>query len=209
MRSLMPLMLIPLIACSSSRSGVLEDLDVDPTEIDGDVTEGSVVYELDTSADPELVFAAVGATGPQHGTWSEYNVQVVQATDSLEDLEITFVVQVDSVVTNYTALDNHLRSDDFFDVENHPTATFVSTSVTDIGEGNYTISGDMTLRGTTNELSFPSTIKSDGDGIVASAVIEFSRWEYGLIRASATGPGDDGVEDLVVLDYSVRLAPVD
>ncbi len=207
MRPLPLLLLIPLVACSSSREGVLEDLHVDATDIDIELPDGATLYQLDDAASPELVFQAVGATGPQHGTWSQYNVAVVRPGEDLTDLSIEVQVQVDSVVTNYAQLDNHLKTADFFDTDNHPTASFVSTRVTQLEGDVYTVTGDMTLRGTTRELSFPSTIEVDGDGLLAAATIEFSRWDYGLIRASADEPEADGVEDRVVLDYRVRLVP--
>ena len=50
--------------------------------------------------------------------------------------------------------DGHLRSADFFDAENHPTATFASTRVEAKGGSDYAVTGDLTIRGTTRPVTF-------------------------------------------------------
>jgi polyisoprenoid-binding protein YceI len=73
------------------------------------------------------------------------------------------------------------------------------------GHGTFAVSGDMTLRGTTKELTYTATIDEANDVIHSTATIEFSRWDFGLYPSDATGPGDDGVGDTVVVDYDVKL----
>lgn len=48
--------------------------------------------------------------------------------------------------------DNHLRSADFLDVEHHPTISFRSTSVRLLGENDYVVTGDLTIRGVTRSV---------------------------------------------------------
>ncbi len=62
-------------------------------------------------------------------------------------------VDVASVDSNQAERDKHLRSKDFFDVEKHPEATFVSTGYKDNGDGNGVLSGDLTLRGVTKPIT--------------------------------------------------------
>lgn len=58
-------------------------------------------------------------------------------------------VDVASLGTRDEKRDAHLRSADFFDVENHPTATYHTTRIEQTGEGRYHVTGDLTIRGTT------------------------------------------------------------
>jgi polyisoprenoid-binding protein YceI len=64
------------------------------------------------------------------------------------------IVQVASLNTGVEKRDAHLRSADFFDAENHPTATFVATRIAGRGGKDYAVTGDLTIRGTTLPVTF-------------------------------------------------------
>lgn len=72
----------------------------------------------------------------------------------------------------------HLSSDDFFDVENFPTATFVVTGTTEDGK----VKGDLTVRGTTNE-EVLEEISIDAENGSATAKLTFDRQKYGVAWA--------------------------
>jgi len=59
-----------------------------------------------------------------------------------------------SVDTKEPTRDGHLRSADFFDVENYPTITFRSTAIRPADEGVWKIDGDLTIRGVTRPVTF-------------------------------------------------------
>lgn len=59
------------------------------------------------------------------------------------------------------SLDGHLKSDDFFGVEKHPTSKLVFTKVTDKGKGVYSVTADMTIKGITKGVSFEMTVKEN------------------------------------------------
>ncbi|WP_223786865.1 YceI family protein [Marinicella meishanensis] len=65
---------------------------------------------------------------------------------------IQMTVDTNSVNSNHTARDKHLRSDDFLNVAAHPTATFVSKSFSPASDGHGTMTGDLTLNGVTQEI---------------------------------------------------------
>ncbi|MHB1444518.1 MAG: YceI family protein [Acidimicrobiales bacterium] len=62
-------------------------------------------------------------------------------------------IDVASVTTGNEDRDNHLRTNDFFDVPNFPTWTFKSTSAEKVGEDTYRITGDLTIKDTTKPIS--------------------------------------------------------
>jgi polyisoprenoid-binding protein YceI len=70
-------------------------------------------------------------------------------------------IKATSIDTASPDRDNHLRSPDFLDVENHPEITFRSTSLTDQGDGRYVARGDLTIRGVTK----PVTLKVTFHGV--------------------------------------------
>jgi polyisoprenoid-binding protein YceI len=90
-----------------------------------------------------------------------------------------------SVDTRDENRDNHLRSSDFFEVENHPYITFVSTSVRPDGR-DYVVTGDLTIRGVTRSvdlaLEFNGVSPDPWGGTRAgfSASTEISRADFGI-----------------------------
>src|SRR6202035_4200652 len=59
-----------------------------------------------------------------------------------------------SVDTRDERRDGHLRSPDFFDADTHPTLTFKSTKVEKVGDEEYKVTGDLTIRGVTKQVTF-------------------------------------------------------
>jgi polyisoprenoid-binding protein YceI len=82
--------------------------------------------------------------------------------------------------------DGHLRSADFFDAERYPTVTFKSRAVFPKGEGRYTASGDLTIRGVTRPTSFEVELQGIGPGaqgsqhLGATATTIIDRTDFGL-----------------------------
>ncbi|MFD2247547.1 YceI family protein [Pontibacter ruber] len=96
-------------------------------------------------------------------------------------------------------LTDHLKSDDFFSVEKHPQATFTLTKAAKIakakaGEPNYTITGNLTIKGITNPISFPATVKLSDDAAEATALIEVDRTKYDIkYRSGLVGTAADKI----------------
>lgn len=72
----------------------------------------------------------------------------------LSTLQANFTVQVGSVDTRDEKRDGHLKSADFFDVEKFPTMTFVSKKALQTAAGKAQLTGDLTIRGVTKEVTF-------------------------------------------------------
>ena len=80
-------------------------------------------------------------------------------------------------------LENHLKSDDFFDVKKFPTAFFKLTSVKPNNDKkfNYIFSGNLTIRNISKPISFPVSVVNDGNKTkVSSALFTFNRKDYDL-----------------------------
>ncbi|NMP22296.1 YceI family protein [Sulfobacillus harzensis] len=86
------------------------------------------------------------------GQFGEFSGQIMGNPEDLSDASATFTVEMQSVNTNQADRDNHLRTSDFFDVENYPTMTFSSTRVEKTDTNTYTVYGNLTLRGVTKEI---------------------------------------------------------
>jgi polyisoprenoid-binding protein YceI len=62
-------------------------------------------------------------------------------------------IEVDSIDTDNADRDTHLRTNDFFDVVNHPKITFKSTRIERKGDGEYVVHGNLAIRGVSKEVA--------------------------------------------------------
>lgn len=78
-------------------------------------------------------------------------LQAEEADPSRSSIEIE--IDVASIDTRVGDRDQHLRSADFFDADNHPKITFRSRRIEPTGDKRYRVTGDLTIRGTTHEIA--------------------------------------------------------
>ena len=96
-------------------------------------------------------------------------------------------IDIKGISTQNERRDNHLRSADFFDAENHPTLTFKSKRVEPAAAGKFRLIGDLTIRGNTKEVALdvegPSPVMKSQRGVLtgATATTKISRKEYGIL----------------------------
>ena len=75
------------------------------------------------------------------------------------DSKVSLTIDATSVDTRDENRDNHLRTNDFFDVENHPTWTFTSTSISPESPTEWKVTGDLTIRGVTRPVTLDVTLE--------------------------------------------------
>ena len=101
----------------------------------------------------------------------------------------------------------HLKSDDFFGVEQYPTSVFEITEVNKKSGNKYDITGDLTIRGITNSISFPATVAVVNDKVTAEAEIVIDRSKYNVKFGS--GSFFDNLGDrLIYDDFTLNIALV-
>jgi polyisoprenoid-binding protein YceI len=97
-----------------------------------------------------------GSFGAVHGT-IEFD------PDNPENASVEGKIEAASINTGTEDRDNHLRSGDFFDVENYPHITFSSTEVEPTGDNTAKVTGDLTIRDVTNPVTLDVTFLGQGD----------------------------------------------
>jgi len=143
------------------------------------------------------------------GEFKKFDVTLVTA-EHLEDSTVEATIDVASVDTNQDYRDNHLRTGDFFLVEEYPTATFVSTSVSGTPEA-FTVVGDLTLRGVTKPVTLKGEfggIYTDGDGRThagINATTKINRLDYGVKWNAALEGGGFTLGDEVTLNLDIEF----
>ena len=130
----------------------------------------------------------------------------IVAPENPFEASVTAKADVASINTKDEGRDQHLRSADFFDAENHPTIEFVSTGVRHEG-GDFLVDGDLTIKGVTKPVTF--TVEFGGFGVDpwgnykagATGTATIDREEFGLTWNAALETG--GV--LVGKDVTITL----
>src|SRR5690606_6430943 len=129
-----------------------------------------------------------------------------------EGISINVSVDVESIDTKAPDRDKHLRSADFFDVENHPKMTFVSRSAKLRGEGALDVEGDLTIRGVTRPITLEvrdlGPLHKDPWGNLvrgAEAKARISRKDFGLNWNTALETGGVLVGDEVHIEVGAEL----
>lgn len=116
----------------------------------------------------------------------------------------SFVIDMNSLVNadlegEYKGkLEGHLKSDDFFGVATHPTAQFIITKAQAKKDGQYDITGDLTIKNITHEITFPATVKVNGTQVTADAKIVVDRSKYDVRYGS--GSFFDNLGDKTIYD---------
>lgn len=131
---------------------------------------------------------------PRKGEFTDFTGTAIVEESSLRSLQVD--IETASLTTEIEKLTNHLKSPDFFNVNEHPKARFVSTSIEESGDGMVTVTGDLTLLGETHSVAFPASVNVD-DGLSLDAEFEIDRTQFGMDY------GTDNVEKNVSMTISV------
>lgn len=92
----------------------------------------------------------------------------------------------------------HLKSDDFFSVDKNPKAKFVITKATKKSATKYTITGNLTIKGITKEVTFPAEVYISGTSVNATAKITIDRSQFDIRFGS--GSFFDNLGDKMIYD---------
>lgn len=144
-------------------------------------------------------FVGAKVTAQHVGVFEDFAGTIALAEGKLDSVE--FEVQTTSVVADggNPRLEGHLRSPDFFEVEKHPTAKFVSTKIaagSDAEGMTHTVTGNLTLRGVTKSVTFPAKVEVSASEVRASAEFGIDRKDFGI---EYPGKADDLIKDNVLL----------
>lgn len=119
-------------------------------------------------------------------------------------------IDLNTISTRDQQRDNHLRSADFFDVENYPTMTFKSTKIEVTGDNTGHITGDLTIRGVTHPVTFdveyfgtgPSPFGDIRAGF--SGTTKINREDWGLTWNVALEAGGVLVSKEIAIEVNVQ-----
>ncbi len=146
------------------------------------------------------------------GSFKIFDGSMVAAKEDFSDAKINFTVDVNSINTDNTNRDGHLKSDDFFNAEKYPNMTFVSTSFKKKSGSTYELTGNLTIRDVTKKVTFAvkygGTTKDPYGNTKAGfkATGSINRLAYGLKWNNLTEAGGAVVGADVDLTVNLEMA---
>jgi polyisoprenoid-binding protein YceI len=167
-------------------------------------------YTVD-AAHTEVGFIARHLIGTKvRGRFAEFSGTFTVA-EPIEDSTLEATVQAASIHTNQSMRDDHLRTNDFLDVENHPTLTIKSTGIKHVDGNDYILTADLTIRGVTKSVEFEleflgeGPAMAEGKTVVAfSAKAEIDRRDFGVVFNHSLLDGSVVVGNKVIIELEVE-----
>jgi polyisoprenoid-binding protein YceI len=146
------------------------------------ITAGT--WALDPSH-TEIGFTVRHLVSKVRGKFETFEGTIVSAEDPTAST-VSVSVDLSSINTGTADRDAHLRSGDFFSVDEYPSMTFVSTGITHKGDNEFVVAGDLTIKGVTKPVELAAEFLGEGNdpwggtrvGVEASTTI--SRKEFGI-----------------------------
>ena len=147
-------------------------------------------YKVDTELS-SIDWIGRKVTGSHNGKIKIATGELVVAGNSVKGGK--FVMDMSSITSDSERLTGHLKTDDFFSVEKNPTSKFVITKVTAAGTDRINVTGDLTIKGITQPLTFPASVKKENGALVAVAKnVLVNRAKFDIRYGSKSFFGDIG-----------------
>lgn len=146
------------------------------------------------------------------GTFHKFEAQIDADLADLTTADIKVSVDLDSIDTRNSDRDNHLRSGDFFGTEEHPKMTFESKHITKTGDGEYDVTGSLTIRGVTRSETFSVTFEGSGQDPWGNTKVGFSgtgsikRSDFGLTYNAVLETGGVLIGDEVKISFEIEAS---
>lgn len=157
-----------------------------------------------TPENSKIEFTGSKVTGKHDGGFKKFNGTITLVGDKAEASRVKVDIDTASVFTDTDGLTKHLQTADFFEVSKFPTATFTSTKIEpDAAKGgnNFTVTGDLDLRGTKKTVTFPAEITISPEQVTVNADFSINRKDFGILYA---GKADDLIRDNVVIRLDLK-----
>jgi polyisoprenoid-binding protein YceI len=149
-------------------------------------------------------FTGSKVTGKHDGGFKQFSGNIDLVNNKPEESQVTVDIDMKSVFTDADGLTEHLQTGDFFEVEKYPKSSFVSTKIVpDAAKGanNYTVTGDLEMRGQKKTITFPAVITVNPNEVGVDTEFAINRKDFGIVYA---GKADDLIRDDVVIRLNLR-----
>lgn len=164
-------------------------------------SDQSLTYEFTKTSTIEFVGSKI--TGSHGGGFKEFSgsFQVENGTP----VSGSFSIDMTSTYSDSEKLTGHLTSEDFFNVPQFPESKFEATGFEKLSDTNYKVSGNLTMVGVTNNITFPATVNETPECITLTSEFDIKRKDWGIVYP---GKPDDLIRNEVILKFALEATPV-
>jgi polyisoprenoid-binding protein YceI len=121
----------------------------------------------------------LGFDVPGSFTGLQGNIKFDPINPSGSNFDVT--IDANTVNTNNSLRDSHLKNESYFDVKNYPRIRLVSKAISTANKnGSYTMTGQLTIKDKTLDISFPFTAQQLNDGFVFKGTFKINRKDFGV-----------------------------
>lgn len=145
------------------------------------------------------------------GHFDKFDATIESENEDFSDAKITFEADASSINTKNEQRDNHLKSADFFDSANHPKLTFESASLKKLKDDNYKMTGTMTMRGISKEITLDVTYNGTAKDLYGNDTAAFeisgklNRFDFGLQWNALTEAGGVAVGSDIKIEIFAEM----
>ncbi|MGY1631413.1 YceI family protein [Geodermatophilus sp. SYSU D01186] len=191
--------------------------DADPTDFDAATSalvDVSGDYEVDAAHTRIGIRARHAMVTTVRGSFTDFTGTAHLDTAHPAASTVTLRIKTASVDTGQPDRDAHLRSADFLDVETYPEIVFVSTDVEQVEADVYTVTGDLTIRDTTREVSVDFTLTGSAQDPFGQTRVGFEgalaikRSDWGLTWNTPLDTGGVLVSDRIQIEFDVSAVRI-
>lgn len=151
----------------------------------------------------KVEFVGSKVTGSHNCSFKKFHGTVHLVEEEPTKSSVSVTIDMNSVVTDDADLTDHLKSPDFFDTAKYPESTFKSTLIAKTDKG-YNMTGDFTLHGVTNSITFPASIAVTPEGFSARADFSIKRFDWKIMYP---GKADNLIRDEVLIKLDLKGTP--
>ena len=173
------------------------------------LTELTGTYTLDP-AHTRIGFVARHAMVTKvRGAFNEFTGTAVLDGANPANSRVEVTIEAASIDTRNAQRDEHLRSNDFLAMQEYPKITFASTGVRQAGETTFEVTGDLTIKGVTNEITIPFEFEGaakdpfGNERVGFEGSVTINRRDYGVTWNAALEGGGVLVSDKIVLEFEI------
>ena len=192
-----------MVGCVNPNDGKEEAKTNEEVVIDETVApvEGKkYVIDTDSSA---ITFTGSKVSGSHSGGWKKYDGVITVPEGEFTKASIVINFDITSMFSDDADLTDTMKSEKMFDVAKYPTGKFVSTSIEKKEDGNYAVSGNLSLKDKTKNITFTADVNLKDTSLTSESEFTLNRTDFNI---NYDGLADDLIREKVLMTFYVEAA---
>lgn len=153
-----------------------------------------------------IAFVSKQMNVPVEGAFRKYSAQIVFDPAKPEAGHVQIEIDLAGIDAGSSEANEEVKGKSWFNVRDFPKAGFSSTSVRSLGGGRYETSGKLSIKGKTQEVRAPFTLRQEKDSLILDGSFSLKRLDYGI--GSGIWSDTSVVADEVQIKFHFVLAPI-